>query len=226
MSASMSTTNVNSPFAYLQALFGQGATTSGGAAQGDALSTLFSVLGQETGAVASTSSAASSGASAPGTTNPQPQLGAMTLQALFALQGGASSPLTTLSALDPGDGSAAQASALQGQQSEQAATGDQVHRHHRMGGMGIIQNILAAAQGAASQTTTNADGSSTTTITYADGSTVTLTTPASSGAASSSSGSASLAGSANVTTNNWLERLIQMQAQLLAPTSMQNIATA
>src|SRR5262249_55149367 len=54
------------------------------------------------------------------------------------------------------------------------------------------------------QTVSNADGSSTTTITYADGSQVSMTTPA---------------GAADTAMHNFLERMIQHQAQMLASAS-------
>jgi hypothetical protein len=63
--------------------------------------------------------------------------------------------------------------------------------------------------GDTSQTVTNQDGSSTTTITYADGSQVTMTTPASGGSGSSPSSMA----------HNFIERLIQHQAQMMATAS-------
>ena len=70
------------------------------------------------------------------------------------------------------------------------------------------------------QSTTNtssANGSTTTTITYADGSSVSITTPPAADSASASSSAASSSGGANVANNNLLERLIQIQAQLLNP---------
>ncbi len=84
----------------------------------------------------------------------------------------------------------------------------------------------SAGSGAPSHTTTNANGSTTTTITYADGSTVTMTTAAPTGGSGSSGSSSSLAGGANVASNNLIEQLIQMQAQLLNPTTTQSVATA
>jgi hypothetical protein len=58
-----------------------------------------------------------------------------------------------------------------------------------------------------------------------DGSAATPTTAAPSGG-STSSATSNTAGAANVTQNNLLERLIQMQAQLINPTPAQNVATA
>jgi hypothetical protein len=79
-------------------------------------------------------------------------------------------------------------------------------------GQGGPASLLSApgAAGATSQTTTNADGSSTTTISYANGSKVEMTSPA------IASGSATPgAGPSGPNTANLIERLIQMQAQLL-----------
>jgi hypothetical protein len=93
------------------------------------------------------------------------------------------------------------------------------HMHTEVGaqgsgssGQGGIASLLSApdATGATTQTASNADGSSTTTITYADGSKVEMTSPA------TASGSAILgAVPSDPNTANLIERLIQMQAQLL-----------
>ena len=95
------------------------------------------------------------------------------------------------------------------------------HHHHHMGGSGgsegaggtggPLASLMSAIGGASSSTTNNPDGSSTTTITYADGSSVTLSTPAPSSQQTSSDGSGS-----QDPTFNFLEQLIQLQANLLA----------
>ena len=82
------------------------------------------------------------------------------------------------------------------------------HGHHRMTeGAGDDQNdpLLQALQGASGSTVTNADGSTTTSLTYADGSTVTMTRPATSSASSTATSS-----------YNFLEQLIQRQANAIA----------
>jgi hypothetical protein len=82
------------------------------------------------------------------------------------------------------------------------------HGHHRMTeGAGDDQNdpLLQALQGATGTTVTNADGSITTSLTYADGSTVTMTRPATSSASSTATSS-----------YNFLEQLIQRQANAIA----------
>ena len=97
-------------------------------------------------------------------------------------------------------------------------------RHHHMHGGGdsnassasgqsVIDPLLSStdAAGATTQTAANADGSTTTTISYADGSTVAMTPPA---ASTNSSGTAA-SGESGQNTNNLLERLIQLQSQLL-----------
>jgi hypothetical protein len=115
-----------------------------------------------------------------------------------------------------GDGSISQSELTQARRA-----GD--HHHHHMHGGGAQgsgssgQNGADAllsgtdASGATTQTTTNGDGSSTTTISYADGSTVEMTTPA---APANGSGTASAGGNSQ-NSANLIERLIQMQAQLL-----------
>jgi len=99
------------------------------------------------------------------------------------------------------------------------------HRHAGFAGQpqpGQTDPLLfgASADGAATSSATNADGSTTTTITYADGSAVTLTTPAqasSGGAAPVTPVTAATPPSPNAV--NVLETLIQLQAQLLAPSA-------
>jgi hypothetical protein len=71
-----------------------------------------------------------------------------------------------------------------------------------------------ADSGATGQTTSNANGSTTYTITYADGSTVTVTTPPSSDS-STSSDIASGSSGTSTASSNFIEQMIQLQAQLL-----------
>ena len=102
-----------------------------------------------------------------------------------------------------------------------AAQQSHAHHHHRhmhgagSGGGGGLSGLLNSA--GASSSATNSDGSTTTSITYADGSTVSATMPAStkSAAAGASSGSS----------GNLLEQLIRLQAQLLPPSTIQDLAT-
>ena len=68
--------------------------------------------------------------------------------------------------------------------------------------------LLQALAGASSSSVSNSDGSTTTSITYADGSKVSLTTPAASTTSSSSSSATS--------SYNWIEQMIQRQAQSLS----------
>lgn len=65
--------------------------------------------------------------------------------------------------------------------------------------------LLAALDGATGSTVSNADGSTTTSLTYSDGSTVTMTKPATSSAATAATSS-----------YNFLEQLIQRQANAIA----------
>jgi hypothetical protein len=118
--------------------------------------------------------------------------------------------------------------ALSGQ-GQGAQGGGQVHhhrhRHHGGGGTGGASASTGGStdpndpfstnsssdpfSGDQSQTVTNSDGSSTTTITYSDGSQVTMTLPAQSGNGASPSAQA----------HNFIERMIQHQAQLMATQS-------
>jgi hypothetical protein len=127
-----------------------------------------------------------------------------------------------------GDGSVSLSelsSALQG------AGGRGGHHHHaHVGGAGGSGNsssadgsssdpLLQALAGATANTVTNSDGSTTTSITNADGSVVTLTTPAakisSSSATSSSNATASY---------NFLEQLIQREAQAISSGATQPLS--
>jgi hypothetical protein len=109
------------------------------------------------------------------------------------------------------------------------SSGAHGHHHHHAGFAGQAQPgqsdpltslFGTSADGASTASATNADGSTTTTITYADGSAVTLTTPS-----QASSGGAAPVTPAMAATQpppnavNVLETLIQLQAQLLAPTA-------
>jgi hypothetical protein len=81
------------------------------------------------------------------------------------------------------------------------------HGHHHMAqGTGDDSGdpLLKALDGASGTTVTNADGSTTTSLTYADGSTVTMTMPA-----------ASSASTVATSSYNFLEQLIQRQANAL-----------
>ncbi len=103
------------------------------------------------------------------------------------------------------------------------------HRHHHHADGGEVSGALPGAAGAGSQagtgggaddlagagntgqTVTNPDGSTTTTLSYADGSQITMTRPG-----STATGAAA---------NNFLERMIQRQAQMLASwTAGQSVA--
>jgi EF-hand domain pair len=82
------------------------------------------------------------------------------------------------------------------------------HGHHHVASGNDDESsdpLLQALQGTSGSTVTNADGSTTTSLTYADGSTVTMTKPA-----------ASSASSAATSSYNFLEQLIQRQANAIA----------
>ena len=71
---------------------------------------------------------------------------------------------------------------------------------------------LMQALDASSSSVTNSDGSTTTTVTYADGSKVMMTTPA----ASTGTGSGSSTANAATSSYNWIEQMIQRQAQAVS----------
>jgi len=139
-----------------------------------------------------------------------------------------------------GDGSISQSeltNALDGQDQTQGGQGIGHHHHHHFGGMGGMGEMGGAgasggtggdssggstdplaALGGTSQSVTNSDGSTTTTISYADGSSVSMTTPAASNSSNSNSGSTGngSSGSNASAVNNYIEQMIQRQAQWLA----------
>lgn len=222
MSLSVNGSNTNNPFALFQSLWPQSASANGTQGQSDPLSSLLASLGQQNPG-ANSSSPTPAGPSTLGTSNTSGQFGPQTLQALLALQSSNSNPQTLASqfadAVNDADPTAQQSGATQGQGG---------HRHHHMSGAGggsSGQNLLSLLSGsnssATSQTTANPNGTTTTSITYADGSTVSMTSAA--GGTSGSDATTSSAGGANVAAGNMLERLIQMQAQLLAPAATQSV---
>jgi hypothetical protein len=106
-------------------------------------------------------------------------------------------------------------------------SGPHGHHHHHMdaGGQGrsgqsdpLASLLGTSADGATTSTATNADGS-TTTITYADGSEVTLTTPVQASSAGPTPAAGAAQAAAPAPSANILETLIQLQAQLLAPSA-------
>jgi Ca2+-binding EF-hand superfamily protein len=113
-----------------------------------------------------------------------------------------------------GDGSVSlgeMASALKG------GNGRHHGHHHMAGGAGDDSNdpLMQALDGANSTTVTNADGSTTTSLTYADGSTVTMTTPATPSASKTATSS-----------YNFLEQLIQRQANALAAQTSSSLSVS
>lgn len=221
MSWSVAGSNASNPFGFLQSLWPQSAAANGTQGQSDPLSSLLAALDQQnSGTNASSPATPSPGAS--GTSSTNAQFGPQTLQALLALQTDNSDPQALASqvtdALNDSDPASAQQSGA-----TQSRHGH--HHHMRAGGSGgqNLQSLLAGINGSATtQTTANPNGTTTTSITYADGSTVSTTTAAPGGTAGSDVTSAS-AGGANVTSGNLLERLIQIQAQLLAPAASQSV---
>jgi hypothetical protein len=77
--------------------------------------------------------------------------------------------------------------------------------------------LMQALDGASSTSVTNSDGSTTRTITYADGSKVSMTTPAATKSASGTSNSAT-------SSYNWIEQMIQREAQALAGSTANSLS--
>jgi hypothetical protein len=128
------------------------------------------------------------------------------------------------------------------QGAQQGSNTQGMHHHHHGGGFDLASLLGGAADSGAStagagsnsntsgdttQSVTNADGSTTTTITYADGSQVSMTIPGAS-STSSSTTSNSNSGAGSVTSlNNFIEQMIQRQAQMLASSSVgQSVAVS
>jgi hypothetical protein len=91
------------------------------------------------------------------------------------------------------------------------------HGHHAHGGgvhggQSADASSSSGTDGTTTQSTTNPDGSTTTTITYADGSSVEMTTPA----VAQNGGGTSDTGTGSQNNANLLEKLIQLQAQLVS----------
>lgn len=221
MSWSVAGSNASNPLGFLQSLWPQSPSGNSAQSQSDPLSSLLAALDQQNPGT-NASSAATPSPGVPGTSSINAQFGPQTLQALLALQSDNSDPQALASqvtdALNDSDPASAQQSGA-----TQSRHGH--HHHMRAGGSGgqNLLSVLAEINGSATtQTTTNPNGTTTTSITYADGSTVSTTTASSGGAAGSDVTSAS-AGGANVTSGNLLERLIQIQAQLLAPAASQSV---
>lgn len=91
------------------------------------------------------------------------------------------------------------------------------HGHHLAQGAGDESGdpLMQALQGASGTSVTNADGSTTTSLTYADGSTVTMTRPAASSASATATSS-----------YNFLEQLIQRQANAIAAQSSSTLSVS
>jgi Ca2+-binding EF-hand superfamily protein len=92
------------------------------------------------------------------------------------------------------------------------------HGHHHVAGGNDDESndpLLRALQGATGSTVTNADGSTTTSLTYADGSTVTMTKPATSSTSTTATSS-----------YNFLERLIQRQANAIAAQTSSSLSVS
>jgi hypothetical protein len=105
------------------------------------------------------------------------------------------------------------------------------HGHHHMPDIGQAGGtdggsdsdpLMQALDGASSSSVTNGDGSTTTTITYADGSKVTLTMPASSTGTSTGSSQSSAATSSY----NWIEQMIQREAQALSAQAASTVSVS
>lgn len=225
MSWSVAGSNASNPLGFLQSLWPQSASANGTQGQSDPLSSLLAALDQQNPGTQNPSSNASSPTSPSSTsaaTGTGAQFGPQTLQALLALQTDNSDPQTLAAqvsgALQDSDSASAQQPG--------ATQGHHGHHHMRAGGSGgqNFLSLLAGTNGSATtQTTANPNGTTTTSITYADGSTVSTTTAAAAGGTAGSDVTSASAGGANVTSGNLLERLIQMQAQLLAPAASQSV---
>jgi Ca2+-binding EF-hand superfamily protein len=100
-----------------------------------------------------------------------------------------------------------------------ALKGSKGRHHHHAAGSGEngsnTDPLMQALQGASSTSVTNSDGSVTTSLTYADGSKVTMT--------SAASGSSS---SAATSSYNFIEQMIQRQAQAISASSTASLSVS
>ena len=198
MAVSVNGSNANNPYALWQSLLQPGSSASN-SAQSDPIASLLAALGQGQGTT--TGATASSGGAGSSSTS-------------SAVTSGSSSPQFDAQTLQtmfdmqanasnlqpvqpPLDGSAGSDDSFSTQQAPSSQQAQQSqHGHHHHHAGGADDGSTAAPTAAAP----------------ADGST--------------SSATSNTAGGANMAQNNLLERLIQMQAQLSNPATVQNIATA
>jgi hypothetical protein len=142
MSLSVSGSNTNNSFVYLQSLWPQASSASGSSSQTDPLSALLAELGQQ--GAGTTSAASGTASSTAGVTamtgSTPPQFNPQTLQALLALQGNGSSPQSLEAQVDNGADGDDPLSALQSQPSQSGHH----HHHHSMGADGSNSDSTAA----------------------------------------------------------------------------------
>ena len=114
-----------------------------------------------------------------------------------------------------------------------ALKGGKGHGHHHAGGSDASSGssastgsagsssdpLLQALDGASSTSTSNSDGSTTTSVTYADGSKVSMTSPPASTSSSTSSSSAT-------SSYNFIEQMIQRQAQSISTQAASSLSVS
>ena len=126
MSLSVNASNSTNPFAYLQSLWQQQATSASGTqAQSDPLSALLASITGQASSTTATSTAASSTSATPSSSTTSPQFGQQTLQALLALQSSSANaqPLASqFGAATTGDDPCRRCRAIR--------AGGRRHRHH------------------------------------------------------------------------------------------------
>jgi len=154
MSVSVNGSHTN-PNAYWQSLLQGGSSQSGTAVQSDPLSELLAAIGQ--GGSATAGGAASSGTGvAAASGNSSSPFGPQTLQALFAMQAGASNSTSLMSQLDSAAGASDPSSGQQIPQSQDTEQGRHGHHHHhQMGGAQSPSDMLTPGAGGGSSPAVN-----------------------------------------------------------------------
>ena len=196
MSVSVNGSNAQNPYALWQSLL-QPNSSASSSAQSDPVASLLAALGQGQGAGATASAGGASASSTSGTATSGSSSPQFDAQTLQTMFDMQANASNLQRVQPPLDGNTGSDDSFSSQQAPSSLQAQQSqHGHHHHHAGGADDGSTAAPTAAVP----------------ADGST--------------SSATSNTAGGANVAQNNLLERLIQMQAQLSNPATVQNIATA
>ena len=196
MSVSVNGSNAQNPYALWQSLL-QPNSSASSSAQSDPVASLLAALGQGQGTGATASAGGASASSTSGTATSGSSSPQFDAQTLQTMFDMQANASNLQPVQPPLDGNTGSDDSFSSQQAPSSQQAQQSQHGHHHHRAGDADDGSTAAP---------------TTAAAADGST--------------SSATSNTAGGANVAQNNLLERLIQMQAQLSNPATVQNIATA